>query len=104
MMPCNIDARAGPAACKTGTWLAAQMPDAQALGGGAAGRPGLARRRLGFEGRPYGEDHTDHLQQELLVLVAARLVAREVLGAGIRGGRHRSRRRVGACGNPAAVV
>jgi hypothetical protein len=65
----------------------------------AAARPavhGLRGGVLGFEGRPNGEDHTDHLQQELLVLVAARLAAREILRARIRGGRHRPRRCVGA--------
>jgi len=40
-MPCNIDARAGLAASKTGMWLAPQIPNAQALGGGAVGRPCL---------------------------------------------------------------
>src|SRR3954451_10300826 len=62
-----------------------------------------AKGVLGVRG-PYGEDHTDHLQQKLLVLVAARLAAREILRAGIRGGRHRPRRCVGAGRNPAAVV
>src|SRR5712671_859817 len=103
-MPCNIDARAGPAASKTGTWLAVYLPGAQALGGGAVGRPCLGSGVLGFEGRPYGKDHTDHLQQELLILVAARLAAGEVLRPGVRGGRHRPRRCVGSGGNPAAVV
>src|SRR3954447_24914461 len=73
----------------------------------AAARPtvhGWAEAFWGFEGRPYGKDHTDHLQQELLVLVAARLAAREILRAGVRGDRHRPRRCVGAGGNPAAVV
>jgi len=56
VMPCNIDARAGLAASKTGTWLATQMPDAQALGGGAAGRHACAEAFWGFEGRPYGKD------------------------------------------------
>ena len=65
------------------------MPGAQALGGGTAGCPWLRGGVLGVRGRPYGEDYTDHLQQELFVLVAARLVAGEILGPRIRGGRNR---------------
>src|SRR5947199_7523156 len=64
---------------------------------------GCAEAFWGFEG-PYGKDHTDHLQQELLVLVAARLAVGEILRDRVRGGRHRPRRCVGAGRNPAAVV
>src|SRR5437868_15211895 len=104
MMPCNIDARAGLAASKTGTWLAAECPTHRHWAAARLAAHACAEAFWGFEGRPNGEDHTDHLQQELFVLVVARLAAREILRAGIRGGRHRPRRCVGAGRNPAAVV
>ena len=40
-----------------------------------------ADRRSGVRGRPYGESDTDHQQQELFVVVAARLAADQVLRA-----------------------
>src|SRR5258708_35687907 len=81
-----------------------RTPDAQVLGGGAAGRSDLRRWRSGLRKRPDGENDTDYLQQELFVMVAARLAVDEVFRAGIRGGRDRARRRGCAGRNPAAVV
>src|SRR5712675_869872 len=77
-------------ASKTGTWLAAY--DTRRLGYGRRrrARPSVPLRGNTFrrEGRPYGEYDTDHQQQELLVMVAARLAAREILRPALRGGRH----------------
>ena len=50
---------------------------AHRLPGGCSAWPG---GRFAFEGRPYGEDHTDHQQQWLFVLVAAQLAADEFSG------------------------
>src|SRR5207244_4169892 len=81
------------------------MPDAEAIGGASA-RPSVPLRgkTIRREGRPYGEYDTDHQQQELLVVVAARLAAREILRPALRGGRYLPRRRLGAGRNPAVVV
>src|SRR5260370_19963632 len=84
--------------------LLRRTPDAQVLGGGAAGRSDLCRWRSGLRKRPDGENDTDYLQQELFVLVAAWLAADEVFRAGIRGGRDRAGRCVGTLRNPAAAV
>src|SRR4029079_10389412 len=67
-------------------------------GGGAPARPparAVSEKTFG-RGKAYGENDTDHQQQELLVMVAARLAAGEILRPAIRGGRQRPRRRVGA--------
>src|SRR5438105_259015 len=95
LLPCNIEAKAGRTACQTGTSLAAKDPEAQAMGmgceaGQAGGRCALKalRRRSGVRERPYGEGDTDHQQQELFFMVAARLAADQVFRAGIRRDRH----------------
>src|SRR4051794_31695311 len=92
------------AALQTGTWLAAV--NARSVGIGdrpralarPAPRSGCARCSVVKE-RPNGENHTHHQQQELFVMVAARLAAGEIFRARIRGSRHRTGRRVGSGGN-----
>src|SRR5260370_16366812 len=86
----------GPPA-KLARRLLRTMPEAQAMGmgcegGQAGGRRALKalRRRSGVRKRPYGEGDTNHQQQELFVMVAARLAADQVFRAGIRRDRHRA--------------
>src|SRR5262245_14543913 len=71
--------RAG--AFQTGTSLAAQNRPPDRLKAGArevvrgGGRRALPRRACSVREEPDGKDDTDHQQQELLVMVAARLAA-----------------------------
>src|SRR3981189_1884328 len=76
--------RRSRAALQTGTSLAAE--NARSMGiehrprAFARGRRlgPVCARRSGVKERPYGENHTHHQQQELLVVVDARLVADKV--------------------------
>src|SRR6478609_9560332 len=85
------------------------MPEAWALGTGrgrsrASGAlVWLCAGRSGVKEKPYGENHTHHQQQELFVMVAARLATDKVLRAAIRGSHHRAGRRLGAGGNSLAL-
>src|ERR1700680_102854 len=61
-------------------------------------------RSAGVREKPDGESDTNHQQQELFVVVAARLAADEILRAGVRRNHYRAGRCFGAGRNPAAVV
>src|SRR5436853_2493575 len=86
LLPCNIGANTGRAACQTGTSLAAKDAGSTGNRHGLAGRSAPRSGRSSMRERPYGEGDTDHQQQELLFMVAARLALDQVLRAGIRGG------------------
>ena len=81
-----------------GTWPGASMRSGVCRGWSRGGR---ACRR---EGKPYGESDTYHQQQELFILVAARLAADQIFRAGVRRNRYRAGRCIGAGRNPAAVL
>src|SRR5882672_11967299 len=58
-----------------------------------AARAGMALAGVqALRERPYGESDTDHQQQELFVMVAARLAADQVFRAGVRRNHHRDRK------------
>src|SRR6187402_2118467 len=92
----------GRTALQTGTSLAEQNARGMDYGHFAAGSPWQSGARMalpdvqGLREKPHGESDTDHQQQELFVLVAARLAADEVFRAGVRGNRYRARRCLGA--------
>src|SRR6202158_5770020 len=60
--------------------------------------------RSGLREKPHGESDTDHQQQEVFVVVAARLAADEILRAGVRRNHYRAGRCFGESRKPAAVV
>src|SRR6478736_7311389 len=101
--------RRGWAASQTGTSLAANNARSLGLGTGrgrsrASGAlVWLCAGRSGVKEKPNGENHTHHQQQELFVMVAARLATDKVLRAAIRGSHHRAGRRLGAGGNSLAL-
>src|SRR5260370_4155940 len=115
LLPCNIEAKAESnslanwhvACCRkcmkykrwalrSGTFGAKLSPF------GPSGRPAGAQQAL--REKPYDESDTDHQQQELFVVVAARLAPDQVFRAGVRPNHYRAGRCVRAGGNPAAVA
>src|SRR6266446_5113131 len=97
--------------CKLARRLLQWMHEAQAMGtvrrdvlarSWARSAPVGAQRAL--REKPNGQSDTNRQQQELFVVVAARLALDQVFRAGVRRNRYRAGRCVGAGRNPAAVV
>src|SRR5713101_9990475 len=97
--------------CKLARRLLHWMHETQTMGtlrrevlARSCARSAPAGARQALREKPYGQSNTDHQQQELFVVVAARLALDQVFRAGVRGNHYRTGRCVRAGGNPAAVV